>query len=305
VQGTPKEVDAGSYINGDDGLGRLPDYLPSVSAMLLFNSAENPYRGYVQTQLLGDAQDDDKQAPAPKAGASGTKKLAEAPHSVLHGHELPSFGMLDFGYKPELGTVPTLTLPLSLPGLPNLPSEEMFDTGLVSTIAPSAILSGLPRVATVPVMSSLSGMGASSAAAASLPPPPPPALAAGALPPPPPPSLLNSMRPPPPTTPQHLNSGPAPPPPAPPPPPPPPPPAAAADGDQPGKAPPPPAPVADGGDMRTSLLASIRNFGGNKAKLKKVKQPLCNRYATAKRLFLRHLLRDFCRPLSPLRPRAS
>ena len=57
--------------------------------------------------------------------------------------------------------------------------------------------------------------------------------------------------------------------------------------------------------MRTSLLASIRNFGGNKAKLKKVKQPLCNRYATAKRLFLRHLLRDFCRPLSPLRRAAT
>ena len=112
VERSPKEVDAGSYINADDGLGRLPEYLPSVSAMLLFNSSENPYRGYVQTDvLLGEGQDDEgRQVPAHKPSPSPTKKLAEAPHSVQHGQQLPSFAMLDFGYNPELGTVDARTL---------------------------------------------------------------------------------------------------------------------------------------------------------------------------------------------------
>ena len=261
VQGIPTELGAGGYINADDGLGRLPDYLPSVSAMLLFNSAENPYRGYVQTELLGDTQEDDAQPPATKPSASPTKKLAEAPHSVEHGHELPSFAMLDFGYKPELGSVPTLTLPPSLPGLPNLPSEEMFDTGLVSTIAPSAMQAELPQVPTVPVMGA-------PAAPPPLPPPPPPALAAGAPPPPPPPpSLLTSTTaaPPPPPPPQLQSDQ------SPPPPPPPAPPPAASAGQ--GQGAPAPVAVPDGGDARNSLLASIRTFGGNKTKLKKV--PSC------------------------------
>lgn len=114
VERAPKELPATSYTNPDDGLGQLPEYMPSVTAMLLFNSTENPYRGYVPTELLlGNAGEEEArrqaavQKPTPKSG----KKLAKAPHSVQHGHQLPSFGVLDFGYNPELGTVPTLNLP--------------------------------------------------------------------------------------------------------------------------------------------------------------------------------------------------
>jgi len=273
VKVSPKEAPAASVSNPDDGLGRLPEYLPSVTAMLLFNSSENPYRGYVRAELLlGEIQEDDKKEDAAvKPSPSTKKKLADAPHSVVHGQQLPSFGVLDFGYNPELGSVPTLNLPSSLPGLGNLPSEEAFDSGLVSTIAPSATLSVLPQLPTVPVI------GATATAPGAQPPPPPSALAAGP-PPPPPPSLLASTSappPPPPPPPPQLSSGLAP---APPPPPPPPPPAALAGGE--GSPPPPPPPpasvpaaAASPDDARSGMLAAIRNFAGNKSKLKKVKTP--------------------------------
>lgn len=35
------------------GLGRLPEYLPTVSSLLLFNSAENPYKEF---KLLDNTQ---------------------------------------------------------------------------------------------------------------------------------------------------------------------------------------------------------------------------------------------------------
>ena len=37
---------------GREGLGRLPRALPSVSAMLLFNTSENPYRAYAELDNL-------------------------------------------------------------------------------------------------------------------------------------------------------------------------------------------------------------------------------------------------------------
>ena len=83
-----------AFISAEEGLGRLPHYLPSVSAMLLFNSTENPYRGYVSAHLLDGFEDEvfanaagDRAKPTPAASA---KKLAEAPHSVSPVRYAPS-----------------------------------------------------------------------------------------------------------------------------------------------------------------------------------------------------------------------
>jgi len=38
--------------NMQEGLGRLPRYLPSVSSLLLFNTSENPYKKYVSLDNL-------------------------------------------------------------------------------------------------------------------------------------------------------------------------------------------------------------------------------------------------------------
>ena len=65
----------------EEGLGRLPRHMPSVSSLLLFNTEENPYNVYATIDnLLGvDVQE-----------STGDKKdiLADAPVTVIQGEEL-------------------------------------------------------------------------------------------------------------------------------------------------------------------------------------------------------------------------
>jgi len=43
---------------------------------------------------------------------------AEAPRSMLEGSEYQSLSAEQFGFKPTLGTVPTMSFPSMLPNLP-------------------------------------------------------------------------------------------------------------------------------------------------------------------------------------------
>ncbi|EKX47044.1 hypothetical protein GUITHDRAFT_162751 [Guillardia theta CCMP2712] len=122
----------------------------SVNAMLLFNSSENPYRGYMILDNLAGPEDEDDREPSAKPSK---RPLAEAPASVKHGIELPSFGTVDFGFNPELGMVPNMNLPNVLPGLPNL-ADEICEWQ-TDSIAPSAIRAALPQLPTVVIIALL------------------------------------------------------------------------------------------------------------------------------------------------------
>jgi WAS protein family homolog 1 len=108
-----------------EGLGRLPDNLPSISSLLLFNTAENPYRVYVTLDNLAgsDAIEVD----------SGDKDdlLTGAPESILNPelHGLPEFAMIDYGYKPVLSDVPEFNLPSALPNLSMVAGDISFGAG--------------------------------------------------------------------------------------------------------------------------------------------------------------------------------
>ncbi|KAL6045720.1 WAS protein [Balamuthia mandrillaris] len=237
-----------------EGLGRLPDQLPSISALLLFNTQENPYKKYVSLDNL---------AGSASAGKNflGESKPGLAAGPITLGPEgdqgLLSVVPLEYKYRPKLEQVPEFNLPNVLPNLPRvadiswgLSSSAASGSTALDSIAPSSHVPDLPDVGgAAAVPSSSEGGAANDAISSSLLVDVPAVEGSGLAPPPPPPG----MAPPPPP-------GGAPPPPpgmAPPPPP--------------NLAPPPPAvPVADSGDARSSLLADIRK--GHKSRLKSAQQ---------------------------------
>lgn len=119
-----------------EGLGRLPANLPSVSSILLFNSSENPYKSYSSFNNL--------EGVVGKERERTEAELAMAPTSVLEGAELPTFHGLQFEYKPELGVVPTFNFSANLP-LAKLAGDINFSTNAATanaeyvSIAPSVV----------------------------------------------------------------------------------------------------------------------------------------------------------------------
>ncbi len=65
-----------------EGLGRLPEYLPSIADLLLFNTSYNPYRAYVSLDNLEKGQGKEKQREEKK------ESLAAAPVTVTEGDKL-------------------------------------------------------------------------------------------------------------------------------------------------------------------------------------------------------------------------
>lgn len=124
-----------------EGLGRLPDNLPSISSLLLFNTPENPYKKYVSLDNLAGTEKIHKKEEEKK------EKLAEAPKTFTDGDILPAVSNIEYVYKPTLGEVPTLHLPSVLPNLPNVAdiSWSVNPSDLLS-IAPSFLPSELPSV---------------------------------------------------------------------------------------------------------------------------------------------------------------
>ena len=66
-----------------EGLGSLPKHLPSVASLLLFNTAENPYKKYVLLDPLSGAQTKTRDKLIEEVS-----ELSEAPYSILQGEEL-------------------------------------------------------------------------------------------------------------------------------------------------------------------------------------------------------------------------
>jgi hypothetical protein len=208
-----------------EGLGRLPHYLPSVSSLLLFNTAENPYKSFTTLDnLLGVDRG---------AREVAQKEVGAAPTTITEGDVLPEFGVTGYGYKPKPPPLPEFSLPTSLPML-NI-AEIAWSGGDAAdadatggSIAPSFIQASLPALPTVEEMTPAGGApggaaaggdaggapgaanaggnagGGSSSGSAPPPPPPPPAASAPPPPPPPPPAAPAGNAPPPPPPPANV-----------------------------------------------------------------------------------------------------
>ncbi|XP_078678169.1 WASH complex subunit 1-like [Branchiostoma floridae x Branchiostoma belcheri] len=244
-------------VDAKEGLGRLPRNINSVSSLLLFNTAENPYKKYVTLDPLGVVTKTRKDIEEEEEG------LADAPSTITNREQLERIQAENYFYIPNMGDVPEIDVPNLLPDLPGVADDLAYSADLGPGIAPSvpSVIPDLPSI--VPDEMTPSGP-------AGAPPGPPPPTDAAPPPPPPPPAGA----PPPPPPPPGPGAPPPPPPPPPPPapdvaggPPPPPPPAAGP--------PPPPkdAPAEVSSDGRSDLMAAIRAAGGaGKVKLKSAKE---------------------------------
>ena len=68
----------------EEGLGRMPENLVSVSEFLLFNSQDNPYRKYTSLDNLMGLQRKEREMKARKQ----ERNLGDAPDTILRGEEL-------------------------------------------------------------------------------------------------------------------------------------------------------------------------------------------------------------------------
>jgi len=171
-----------------EGLGRLPEEgLKSVSSLLLFNTAENPYKKYssfnnlegwwtgraeVQAALAAQKREREKN------NGDVAAQLVDAPETVEHGDELPIGQRTDYGYRPVLGDLPAMMLPPALPGLQSV--ADITWNGLTSeqaSIAPSNTLTPqeLPSSGNAPIDYSQQAPPAPDAAGGAPMAPPPPA----------------------------------------------------------------------------------------------------------------------------------
>ncbi|KAI9905194.1 hypothetical protein PsorP6_013753 [Peronosclerospora sorghi] len=178
-----------------EGLGRLPEYIPSVGSVLLFNSGENPYQKYTSwDNLLGTDYEEEEEK---------RKELAKAPRTIEYGDELPAVQGLNYEFHPSMGIMPDMSAKLPT----NLPLENIADYKYAqednTSIAPSMFhdktLPDLPAItnfAEGPAAQEPSVHNFQVGPVDSAPPPPPPTLDVDypkvndAPPPPPPPPPL-------------------------------------------------------------------------------------------------------------------
>lgn len=104
----------------------FPPHLSSVSALMLFNGADNPYEKSVKqlTHWLKDKQ-----------------QIEDAPNSIVQPWDFSETDLSSsYLYTPTLGEVPQINVPLTLPDLPGIVDDEKFvvDFSSQSPIAPSS-----------------------------------------------------------------------------------------------------------------------------------------------------------------------
>eukprot|EP01090_Pellita_catalonica_P014545 TRINITY_DN3740_c0_g2_i1.p1 TRINITY_DN3740_c0_g2~~TRINITY_DN3740_c0_g2_i1.p1 ORF type:complete len:354 (+),score=92.56 TRINITY_DN3740_c0_g2_i1:71-1063(+) len=167
-----------------EGLGRLPATVTSVDSLLLFNTAENPYKKYVAVDNIAGEHKDKVEED------TTASELIAAPTTLLDGEDLPSVSAVEYSFRPDLGNVPQFQLPADLPDLDMVAQNISFHRDdELSTIAPSTqahLVDDLPDLDTLvkaPKKSQPRGAAPSEG-------PPPPVEAGGPPPPdagPPPP----------------------------------------------------------------------------------------------------------------------
>ena len=163
-----------------EGLGSLPRHLPSVSSLLLFNTAENPYKKYVLLDPLEGAKTKTRDKIIEEEN-----ELSDAPFTITQGEELGRAQQDSLMYVPLMPELSELDVPEMLPRLDYVASDVFFSADGGTSIAPS-----LANTA-VPDLPNLADPEAPAAAETPLPPPttepppPPPPPSAPAPPPPP------------------------------------------------------------------------------------------------------------------------
>ncbi len=164
-----------SESTGGEGLGSLPHYLSSVSSLLLFNTAENPYKKYVVLDPLEGAKTKTRDKIIEEEN-----ELSAAPITITQGEELGRVQQDSIMYVPLMPELSQLDVPEMLPQLQYVASDVFYSADVGASIAPSL-------ANTVPDLPNLADPKAPAAVGTQLPPPAkePPPPSAPAPPPPP------------------------------------------------------------------------------------------------------------------------
>lgn len=147
-----------------EGLGSLPRHLPSVSSLLLFNTAENPYKKYVLLDPLEGAKTKTREI------IEEESELSDAPFTITQGEELGRAQQDSLMYVPLMPELSQLDVPEMLPQLQYVASDVFYSADVGASIAPSL-------ANTVPALPNLADPEAPAAVETPLPPPtsaPPP-----------------------------------------------------------------------------------------------------------------------------------
>jgi WAS family protein 1 len=266
------DIDRNSHINRENNIGLgsvLEDHIESVTSLLLFNTAQHPYKQTNVKDPLANLDIANKKARDQAASDQG-QTLYEAPQSILKGEQLETIKKENIGYKPVAGDLPDFNVPNFLPDLVGIADIQYAQDA--ESIAPSNFITNdLPDILPdinisignnndLPpsiTSASVNNNAQLNDAFIAAPPPPPP--------PPPPPSMFDAGS----SNQAGLPSPPPPPPPmfssAPQPPPPPPSQAQSSEAQEQNTA-----PSSNGGDVRSSLLDEIVKFAGDKSKLNNI-----------------------------------
>ena len=176
--GRERTQSGGEPETGGEGLGSLPHYLSSVSSLLLFNTAENPYKKYVVLDPLEGAKTKTRDKIIEEEN-----ELSAAPITITQGEELGRAQQDSIMYVPLMPELSQLDVPEMLPQLQYVASDVFYSADVGASIAPSL-------ANTVPDLPNLADPEAPAAvetqpqpAAPGEPPPPPPPPSAPAPPP--------------------------------------------------------------------------------------------------------------------------
>ena len=104
-----------------EGLGKLPKGLKSVSSLLLFNTAENPYKKYVMLDPLSGAVTKTRTAIEDEES-----QLGEAPTTITNREQMDRAVADSYLYMPGLGEVPEIDVPAYLPDLPGVADDLSY-----------------------------------------------------------------------------------------------------------------------------------------------------------------------------------
>ncbi len=104
-----------------EGLGKLPNNVESVSSLLLFNTAENPYKKYVMLDPLSGAI-----TKVRTAMEEEDSNLGAAPSTITNREQIERGNADNYLYMPGLGEVPEIDVPAYLPDLPGVADDLSY-----------------------------------------------------------------------------------------------------------------------------------------------------------------------------------
>lgn len=107
-----------------EGLGKLPRNLESISSLLLFNTAENPYKKYVMLDPLSGAVTKTRTAIEEEGSQIGA-----APSTITNREQIERGVADNYLYMPGLGEVPEIDVPAYLPDLPGVADDLSYRYG--------------------------------------------------------------------------------------------------------------------------------------------------------------------------------